>query len=406
MEIIIFLLLLFHSAFFSSSETAFLSIGKIRMKRIEAAGGSSADRVLKLLQDPHKLLITILVGNTLVNIAASSLMTDIMFGLLGEAGVGFSIALMTVVLLLAGEVTPKMFALKNVVRLASFSSLFLVFYEKLFFPARVVLEGLSRLIVRSLGIDIKKERSKVTDEEIRSLFSMGKKGGVVKEREKDMVDSVLSFKTSNAADIMTPRIDMVAIDLGLDVEDIVRQIKENKFSRYPAYVHTVDNMVGIVHAKDVLLSDPPRVKKFVRKPLFVPESMKVDDLLQELRSKHKHMAVVTDEYGVSSGIVTIEDVLEEIVGEIRDELDQEKPKIRMLDQKTFEVSGQTHIDEVNEQLGMQIETDEVDTIGGYVILELGKIPSAGDVVATGGFSIKVLDVSKNRITLLEVTKTV
>ncbi len=404
MEIIIFLLLILHSAFFSSSETAFLSLGKIRTKRLESVGTPGARRVLRLLADPHKLLITILVGNTLVNVAASSVMADYMYFVFGEAGIGLAIPLMTVVLLIAGEVTPKMYALKNAVNLTFFSSLPLIFYEKLFFPVRVVLETLSKFIVRGMGIKIRTERQKVTDDEIRTLFSMGRKKGLVKEKEKDMVDSVLSFKTSDAADVMTPRIDLVAIDLGAGRDDIVREIKDNKFSRYPVYIHSLDNIVGILHAKDVLLSSSENIRDFVRKPLFVPESMKIDDLLHELKSKRKHMAVVTDEYGVTSGIVTVEDVLEEIVGEIRDELDEEAPRIRMIDQKTYEVSGQAHIYQVNEDLGMGIDTDEVDTIGGYVTLKLGKIPEAGEYVDIEGFRIKVMDVSKNRVTMLEITK--
>ena len=404
MGFVIFLLLLLLSALFSSSETAFLSIGKIRVRRMESIGTPGSRRVLKLLKDPHKLLITILVGNTFVNIAASSVMADTLYGFFGEAGVGVSIVVMTGILLIAGEVTPKMFALKNAVNLAFFTSIPLIFFEKIFFPVSWVLERVSRFIVRAMGIRIITERQKVTDAEIRSLFSMGQKRGVVKEKEINMVENVLSFKSSDAADIMTPRIDLVALDLGGTRDEIEKEIKENKFSRYPVYVHTIDNIVGIIHAKDVLLSDSAHVREFVRKPLFAPESMKVDDLLHELRSKHKHMAIITDEYGVTSGIVTVEDILEEIVGEIRDELDEEKPKIRMLDQKTYEVNGQAHIDEVNDELGMGIDTEEVDTIGGYVILELGKIPVTGDVLETNGFRIKVMDVSKNRVTMLEITK--
>jgi putative hemolysin len=405
MGFVIFLLLLLLSALFSSSETAFLSIGKIRVKRLESIGTPGSKRVLRLLKDPHKLLITILVGNTLVNIAASSVMADTLYGFFGEAGVGVSIVVMTGILLIAGEVTPKMFALKNAVNLAFFASVPLAFFEKIFFPVSWILERVSRFIVRGMGIKIITERQKVTDAEIKSLFSMGQKRGVVKEKEINMVENVLSFKSSDAADIMTPRIDLVALDLGGTRGEIEREIKEDKFSRYPVYAHTIDNIVGIIHAKDVLLSDSEHIREFVRKPLFAPESMKIDDLLHELRSKHKHMAIITDEYGVTSGIVTIEDILEEIVGEIRDELDEERPKIKMLDQKTYEVNGQAHLDEVNDELGMGIDTEDVDTIGGYVILELGKIPAAGDVLEINGFRIKVMDVSKNRVTMLEVTKT-
>jgi putative hemolysin len=379
-------------------------MGKIRVKRLEMMRTPNSRRILALLSDPHKLLITILVGNTFVNIAASSVMADLMYTVFGEAGVGVSIVFMTAVLLVLGEVTPKMFALKNAVDLAFFSSIPLIFFEKMLFPFRWVLEKISRSIVSCMGVSIRTEKAKVTVEDIRSLFSMGKSKGVVKEREKDMVDSVLSFKNSDAADVMTPRISLVAIDLGKSREDIVQEMKENKFSRYPVYIHTIDNIVGLLHSKDVLLSDCEHVREFIRKPLFVPESMKIHFLLHEMRSKHKHMAVVTDEYGVTSGVVTIEDILEEIVGEIRDELDEEKPNIKMVDQKTYEVNGQTHIDEVNEEIGVGIDTGKVDTIGGYFILRCGKIPVAGDSIKVNGFRLKVVDVSKNRVTILEITK--
>ncbi len=404
MYIAILALLLMASAFFSGSETAFLSIGKLKLKELESIDAPRAKRVVKLLSDPHKLLVTILVGNTLVNIAASAVFTEITYRALGETGILVSIASMTAIILVFGEVTPKMFSLANSVKVTYLASLPLKFFEKVFAPLRSVLTGAAYKIVRGLGIRVSSERPKITEQEIRSLVSIGKIKGVVKEKEKDMIDNILKLKDLNAADIMTPRIDAVALDLTLERGDIVMAIKQSQYSRFPVYVHTLDNIVGILHSKDALLDVTTPIKDLVRKPYFAPESMKVDDLLQALQRKHMHIAIVTDEYGVTSGIVTIEDVLEEIVGEIRDELDIEVPNIRMIDQKTYEINGQTHVGEVSEEIGLDIETDEVDTIGGYVTLVIGKIPQAGDKIEIKGFQVTVKDVSKNRITRLTVEK--
>lgn len=392
------------SAFFSSSETAFLSLGKIKLKQIEGVDSPSARRVVALLADPHKLLVTILVGNTLVNIAASAVFAKICYNALGEKGVIFSVIMMTAIVLVFGEVTPKMFALANATDVSFFAAIPLKAAEYVFTPVRLILSKISYFMVKSFGIKVSPKGPKITEQEIRSLFVLGKKKGIVKEKEKDMIDGILQFKELNAADIMTPRIDVVSLDLTTVRDDLVLQIRESQYSRFPVYMHTLDNIVGIIHTKDFLLNASVPARDLVKRPFFAPESMRIDDLLQELQRRHIHIAVITDEYGVTSGIVTIEDILEEIVGEIRDEFDFEAPNIRMMDQKNFEVNGQTHIDEVNEKVGLAIDTDEVDTVGGYVILMLGKIPQAGDRLEAEDFTITVNDVSKNRITSLTIEK--
>lgn len=405
MQIALFVILLAASAFFSGSETAFLSLGKITLKQFESMDRSAAKRVVTLLTDPHRLLVTILIGNTLVNIAASAVLADIFYAFLGEKGVALSIVVMTILVLIFGEVTPKMFALANRERVTFFSSGPIKVLEVVFAPLRKVLSGIAYAFVRGLGIRVSSEHPKITKKEIRSLFSLGKKRGIVKEQEEEMIDGILEFKELNVADIMSPRIDIVALDLTMEQDEIIKAIKKNQISRFPAYLHTLDNIVGIIHAKEVLLNPLKPIKELIKRPFFVPESMKIDDLLQSLQKKHTHIAIVTDEYGVTSGIVTIEDVLEEIVGEISDEFDFEAPKIRKIDQKSYEISGQAHIDDVNEEIGLDIETDEVDTIGGYVTLIIGKMPRSGDKVNIGDFIITVNNVSKNRITSLLIEKT-
>lgn len=402
--IAIFFILLCFSFFFSGSETAFLSLGKIRLKQIEGMHTRASKRVVNLLNDPHKLLITIVAGNTLVNIAASSIISEVFYKTFGERGVGYSFLATIFIILICGEVTPKVFALANAVNYAFFASLPLKFFEKLFNPMRILLTRVAYGMVRGLGINVSPEKPRITEQEIRSLFRMGKKKGVVKEMERDMIEGILEFKDLNAADIMTPRIDIVALDIGEGHEELVKQVKDAQFSRIPVYVHSLDNIVGVIYAKEFLMHKNIPVKDFVRRAFFVPETKRIDDLLEEMQRRHDHMAVVTDEYGVTSGIVTIEDILEEIVGEISDELDFETPKIRKIDHWSFEVSGKAHIDEVNETVGISIKTDEVDTIGGYVIMMLGKIPQSGDSLEVNGHVITVKDVSKNRITTLEIER--
>ncbi len=404
MDLFFFITLIFASAFFSSSETAFLSFNKIRLKQIERMSSSSSRRVVNLLRDPHKLLITILVGNTLVNIAASAIIASLFFNWFGEKGVGLSILAMTILVLIFGEVTPKRFALSHSEKVAFFAAFPVKVLEFLFSPARFFLNKIVNSVIKGLGVKVKHDNSEVTEEEIRHLLHVSKKQGVVKRKEKDMIDNILEFKELNAADIMTPRINVTALDITEPNDIIAKKMKDGQYSRFPVYVHTLDNIVGILHSKEFLLEPGITVKTFIKKPFFVPESMRIDDLLQALQRKRTHMAVVTDEYGVTSGVVTIEDVLEEIVGEIRDELDVEFPKIRKLDKNSYEVDGSTHIDEVNEEIDLGIETDEVDTIGGYFVLMIGKIPQAGDMIEVGGYILKIRGVSKNRITILNIEK--
>jgi len=391
-------MLLAASAFFSGAETAFFSLDNLRREQIRRLNTSSSDRVMSLLAQPYRLLVTILVGNTLVNIAASSVFASVFLRMTGEKGIGFSIALITLILLIFGEVTPKMFALSHGKRIAVIIALPVKMFGIIFSPVRVILTGIADRILHKLGVKAVSAETGITEREIRSVLSLGREKGVVNRKERDMIEGIFDFKELNAADIMTPRIDIVALDLNSEKEFLTIQMKENQYSRYPVYVHTLDNVVGIVHAKDFLLSPGGSLNDIIRKPIFAPESMRIDDLLEELQKKHTHIAVVTDEYGVTSGVVTIEDILEEIVGEIRDEFDFESPNVHKVDQNSYEIDGRTHIDEVNEELGTDMRSDEVDTIGGFILLKSGKIPRSGYKVKIGGFFFIVDDVSKNRVT--------
>jgi putative hemolysin len=339
-----------------------------------------------------------------VNIAASSIITDLFYRNFGEKGIGASVVIMTVLLLLFGEVTPKKFAFAHPIGFSFLSSIPMIFFEKLFAPARWVLHLIASKTLEAVGIKLRIEKQGITELEIRHLVSLSKKKGVVKGKEEEMIDGVMRLKKHNAADIMTPRINVVSIDLSDSRELIMKKMKEHQYSRFPAYIHDFDNIVGIVRTKDFLLGKDIEIEEVITKPYFVPESMRLNDLLKGLQRIKTQMAVVTDEYGVTSGVVTVEDILEEIVGEIRDELDFEPQKIHKIGQKIFEVDGQLHISEINEELGLGISTDEVDTIGGYVILKMGRIPHIGECVETDGYRFTVENISKNRITNIRMER--
>ncbi|MBF0252936.1 MAG: HlyC/CorC family transporter [Candidatus Omnitrophica bacterium] len=400
---IIFILLLF-SAFFSGSETAFFSLSRLALKRFSASDKPKEKSVGKLLLDPHKLILTILIGNTLVNILSSSVLANILYNSFGEKGIGISIFLALFLLLIFGEITPKMFALSTAEKYTIFAAGPVSVIEKLFTPVRFVLDRVSRIFINLLGIKINEKKSALSEQELRYLFDESHKKGIVKEKEKKMLKNVFTLNDLNAADIMTPRINVFSLDIKSSKEEMLNEIKKNKYSRFPVYIHDIDNVLGVIHAKDIFTQEDKSIKDLLKKPFFVPESMKVDDVLQSLKKNKLHMAIVTDEYGVTSGIVTIEDIVEEIVGEIRDELDYEPAKIKKVDQNTFEVNGQVHINEINEKLKTKIDTTEVDTIGGFVTLTMGKIPKSGDIIELEGYKITVIDVSKNRITYLKFEK--
>jgi magnesium and cobalt exporter, CNNM family len=403
--IILFITLLAFSAFFSGTETAFFSLDKVKYHQIMAMRTKTAEKVIKLAGKPEKLIISIIIGNTFVNIAASSIMANIFFEHYGEKGIALSIIVMMIVVLIFGEVTPKQFALAFPKQYSLMVAYPISFFAFIFSPFRKIIDFVAKGFVKTLGLNIKPSKLTVTEQEIKNLFSIGEQQGVVKEKERDMVDNILSLKELNAADIMTPRIDLSALDMSESRDKIIVKVKDGQYSRIPVYVHTLDNIVGIIHTKDFLMDPSKPIQPLIERPLFVPESMRADNILHELQKRKLHIAVVTDEYGVTSGVVTVEDILEEIVGEIRDELDFEEEEIKMLDKNTYEVNGQVHINEVNEAIGMEIDTDEVDTIGGYVMLKLGKIPQAGDILELKGYVITVGDVSKNRITSLKIKTT-
>ena len=364
----------------------------------------SSGRIVALLSRPRRLLFTILTGNTLVNIAASSCATIISISLFGAKGIGIAIGFMLFVLLIFGEVLPKTYAYIFAEKFSQAVAYPLGIITKILAPPRKLLYLITDTVIKRLGFIAPKDTSEITIEEIKSLIKIGHREGVVKEIEKEMIYGVFEFKGQRAKDIMTPKIDIKAVDFDMPQGEMLEYTKNAKHSRLPVYRDSLDNIVGIVYAKDILFNPNTNLKDLIKEAYFVPESERVDHLLSDLQKGFIQTAIVADEYGVTTGLVTMEDILEEIVGEIVDEYDKEKNFVTKIDEKTYRINGMLRIDKANEELGLNIKTQEADTIGGFISLIMQKIPLENEEIAYKKFKFKVTKVEKNRIKEIIVTK--
>ncbi len=364
----------------------------------------SSGRIVVLLSRPRRFLFTILTGNTLVNIAASSCATIFSLALFGTSGIGIAIGFMFFVLLVFGEVVPKTYAYINAEKFSQAVAYPLEIIIKIFSPFRKILYLITDTVIKRLGFIAPKDTSEITIEEIKSLIKIGHREGVVKDKELEMIYGVFEFKDQLAKDIMTPKINIKALDFNMPHEEVLEYIKDAKHSRLPVYRETLDNIVGIVYAKDVLFKANTNLKDLIKEVYFVPESERIDHLLSDLQKGFIQMAIVADEYGVTTGLVTMEDILEEIVGEIVDEYDKEEKLLTKIDKKTYRINGMLRIDEANEKLGLNIKTEQVDTIGGFISLIMQKIPAENEEITYKKFKFKVTKVEKNRIKEIIITK--
>ncbi len=405
MVIIFFIILLILSAFFSGSETAFLSLNRHQIKKIEESNPYAASRIISVLSKPRQFLLTILTGNSLVNIAATSYATMIAVSYFGKNGIGVAICVMFVLILVFGEVLPKTFSYICAEQIAKAMVGPITFLIKVLTPIRKLLYLITDRLINKFGFIAPKDRHELSEDELKSLISIGHREGVIKESEKDMIYGVFDFKDLYAKDIMTPRIDIKALDFDEPHDSSIASAKRFKHSRLPVYRDSLDNIVGITHAKDILLCTDINIKDLLGSVYFVPESEKIHKLLSDLQKKSIQMAIVTDEYGATVGLVTMEDILEEIVGEIVDEYDKETELIVKLSENKYKINGMLRIEEANDRLGLKIESDKIDTMGGFVTLLLQKIPSEREEIAHQNVTFKILKMDKNRIKEIEITIT-
>lgn len=400
-EFVILLFLLFFSAFFSGSETALLSLNKIRIKKLAREGNKNAIIVEELINNPETLLATILVGNNLVNIAAASIATAIAIEFFGSKGIGIATGVLTFVILVFGEIAPKSISAENAERISLLVAKPIKFFIKFFSPLVYILTLITGPVTKRSG----KHKVMITEDEIRLLVEMGEKEGVIEKEEKEMIKGVFEVGDMVAKEVMIPRVDMVCIEVNESIDEALKLIRETGFSRIPVYEGNRDNIVGILYAKDIIrhLNKKIKIKDIMRPPFFIPETKSLRELLREMQKLKLHMAIVVDEYGGTAGLVTLEDIIEEIVGEIMDEVDEEEELIRRIDENTWLVNARARIEEVNEILNLEIPEDEFETIGGFVFNKLGKIPKIGDYIEIDGVKITVEKMKDKRIRKVRIT---
>jgi len=399
----IFLLLVL-SAFFSSSEIAMFSLADHRVESL--AEESTTGQLLKhLREDPHRLLVTILVGNNLVNIAMSSIATGLLSFYLGNGGLAVVLATVgiTALVLLFGESAPKSYAIENTESWALRISRPLQWAEYLLLPLIVLFDYLTRAVNKVTGGRSAIETSYITRQEIRDIIETGEREGVLDEDEREMLQRTLRFNRTIAKEVMTPRLDMTAVSKDDSIEEAIETCIHSGHARLPVYEGSLDNVVGVVHIRDLVrdvnygeVETDVELADVIQPTLHVPESKNVDELLAEMRDERMHMVIVIDEFGTTEGLVTMEDLTEEIVGEILE--GEEREPIEFLDEDTALVKGEVNVDEVNEQLGIDIpEGEEFETIAGFIFNRAGRLVEEGEVIEYDGLSIRVEQVENTRI---------
>lgn len=406
--IIIFALCLILSAFFSGSEVALFSITRAKVRTLvnEKTKGSEALATLK--KAPDRFLITILIGNNVVNILAASVATAISIGFFGETGLAVSVATIIVVILLLvfGEIMPKMYASRNATNFALTFSPVILGLSKVFSPVIFIFNRIAGKFTGSVGF----AHHMITEEEIKEWIDVGQEEGTIEKNEQEMLHSVFEFSDTRVREVMTPRIDVVMIEDTASPEEALEIFKRTGFSRLPVWHENIDTIRGVLNVKDVIFSvlnkqETKSVVELCSEPLFVPETKNIDDLLKELRVKKTHMAIVLDEYGSFVGIVTVEDILEELVGDILDEFDTEELELVRISDTIYSVSARMWVEDLNKELGISLPVSETyETIAGLFIERLGSIPRIGDIcdITDEGIRLVVIQMTGKRINRLKL----
>lgn len=402
-------LLLFLSAFFSSAETAMTTVNQIRIMSLAEQGNKRAHILLKIIEDRGKMLSAVLIGNNIVNISASALATTLSISLFGNMAVGFATGILTILVLIFGEITPKTMATIHAEKLSLAYAKVISFLMWILTPVIFIINGLSMLVLRLLGVDPNKKTNTMTEHELRTLVKVSHEDGVIESEERQMINNVVDFGDSQARDIMIPRIDMAFISIDATYDELIEQFKQDRFTRLPVYEDTTDTIVGILNMKELLLIDSKEdfsVKDVMREPFFTYEHKKTSSLLDEMRAKSINFAIVIDEYGATAGLITLEDLLEEIVGDIHDEyIDRDEEEItEIIHGREYSTLGSVKLDTLNEELGLDLDSEEYDSIGGYIIEHSeDNLPLVGEYVdMEDGVRFVVDEVDKNRITKVHI----
>lgn len=401
-QLISLLILLGLSAFFSSAETSLTTVNKIRIKALADEGNKKALTLLKVTNDSSKMLSAILIGNNIVNLSASSIATILATKLLGNKGAGIATGILTLLILVFGEISPKTLATIYSEKLALSYAGIVYAIIKVLTPVIFVINKLSLGFLMLFRIDPNAKINTMTENELRTIVDVSHEDGVIEKEERQMIYNVVDFGDSLAKDIMVPRIDMTFANLNSSYEELIHIFREDKFTRLPVYEDSTDNVVGILNIKDLLLYDHQedfKIRDILREAYFTYESKKTSELMIEMRQNSINIAIVLDEYGATAGLITLEDLLEEIVGEIRDEYDEdEEDLIRQLSDREYLIEGSMKLDDINDALNLNLDSENYDSIGGLIIELLDRLPESEESVVTeDGIQITVKEIEKNRI---------
>jgi CBS domain containing-hemolysin-like protein len=407
-EIAVFFILIFLSGIFSSVETAMFSLGKVSIKKILKRGGTRAKLLGLWSSNQNKFLTTVYVGNNILNVGASVLASSITIDVARHYGYREPYALatatgvITFILLLFGEVIPKAIAQHNPERIFLILAAPINIALILLRPLSVFFEWISRIFIAIFGGSEQRRSLAVTEDEIKAIIEAGEIDGAIEEEEKEMIHSVIEFGDTVVKEVMVPRVDMVCVEVSTPMEEILEIMAEEKLSRLPVYEQTVDTIVGVLHIKNILNAWRRNIKEmsaieFISLPYFVPETKKISELLKEFKSNRMQMAIVVDEYGGTEGLVTMEDLMEEIVGEIKDEYDDSSPMIKKQEDGSYIMDSKLEIHHLNEQLNLAITSDDYTTVGGFILWILRRMPKKNETISYENLKFTILEADRKRI---------
>ncbi|MBR5347693.1 MAG: HlyC/CorC family transporter [Lachnospiraceae bacterium] len=414
-RLIVLIILIVLSGVFSSAETAIMTVNKIRLRALAEEGNKKAKKLLDITEEPSKLLGAILIGNNVVNLSASSLATLFTTKVLLQnfgAGVaayaaGIATGVLTLLVLVFGELTPKTLATVKAEKLSLLYVTPICGLMWILTPLIFITNVLAGGVLKLLGVSKDDKEKAITERELRTIVDVSHEEGVLETDEKKMINNVVDFGDAKAKDIMVPRADMTMLDVNCSYQELVKCFRENRYTRFPVYEDSKDNVIGILNVKDLLLEKPGRtfsLRRYLRKPHFVFENRRLGEMLAQMREGGVSITIVLNEYGAPVGMITLEDLLEEIVGEIRDEYDEEeKDSIRKIGDHEYLIDGAMKLDDINEQLGLELTSEDYDSLGGLMIELLDALPAGGERIRHDGITYVVEKMNRNRVEKVRLT---
>ena len=400
LQLVILVLLLSASAFFSSAETALMTSNKLRIRNLAENGDKRAEKVLEITANTDKMLSAILIGNNIVNLSASALSTTLTLKMFGSSLVGIATGILTFLILVFGEITPKNVASKNAENIALKYIGIISVLVVILTPVIYIVNKVAGIVI-SLFIKNNDDNNMVTEDELRAMVEVSHEDGVIEKEEKKMIVNVVDFGDTVAGDIMLPRVDMVMVSVESSYEEILKIFREERYTRIPVYEESPDNVIGILNVKDFLLIEDKEnfsVKEHLREPLYTYEYKKTSSLMVDMRKTGANIVIVLDEYGTTVGLITLEDMLEEIVGEIRDEFDADEDEgITKISETEYLIDGSTNLDDVNDRIGLELSSEEYESIGGIIMEKLGRLPVEGEVITFDNIILTVKKMDHARI---------